>query len=215
MAREPRASAPATWDALADLYDAQERHETGAVDAATRLAAAMPGERLIDLATGTGLLLRRLAQDPTRPRQAIGVDRSACMLTLVGRLPPGWTTLHADARHVPLPDGWADIVTCSYLLHLLDPIDRVEVLAEARRLLRPQASSRIVVVTIWSDEGRLGGRLVSGTLRLAANARPTVWGGLRPHDPSAELTVAGFTLTRRVVLPRRGYPSLVLAAALR
>ena len=214
-ARELRASAMATWDGLADCYNAQELYETRALETAVRLAAATPGERLVDLGTGTGLLLRCLAERPTGPLHAVGVDRSARMLARVGPLPSGWSTMLADARAVALPDGWADVVTCSYLLHLLDRAERVEVLAEARRLLRPEASSRLIVVTVWSDERRPGGRLISGALRLAARARPTVWGGLRPHDPGAELTIAGFTLTRRIVLPRHGYPSLVIAAARR
>jgi len=92
------------------------------------------------------------------------------MLARVGPLPSGWSTMLADARAVALPDGWADVVTCSYLLHLLDRAERVEVLAEARRLLRPEASSRLIVVTVWSDERRPGGRLISGALRLAARA---------------------------------------------
>ena len=121
------------------------------------LAAAQPGDRLVDLATGTGLLLRRLAAAPVRPRAAIGVDRSAGMLAHVGELPAGWSTLNADARAVPLPDGSADVVTCAYLLHLLDPADRAAVLAEARRLLahRRARSPRLVVVTTWAEGDQL------------------------------------------------------------
>jgi len=119
-ARELRVSAMATWDGLADRYNAQKLYETRALETAVRLAAATPGERLVDLATGTGLLLRCLAERPTGPLHAVGVDRSARMLARVGPLPSGWSTMLADARAVALPDGWADVVTCSYLLHLLD-----------------------------------------------------------------------------------------------
>lgn len=119
-ARELRVSAMATWDGLADRYNAQEPYETRALETAVRLAAATPGERLVDLGTGTGLLLRCLAERPIGPLHAVGVDRSARMLARVGPLPSGWSTMLADARAVALPDGWADVVTCSYLLHLLD-----------------------------------------------------------------------------------------------
>lgn len=208
----PRAAAAVTWDRLASRYRAQEHLEAHAVDAALRLAAISPGERLVDLATGTGLVLRRLAQRPSRPREAVGVDRSVDMLARVGELPGGWSTLQADARQVPLPDGWADVVVCSYLLHLLEPAERAEVLAQARRLLRPGPSGRLITVTVWSDPRRARGRLISRLLRVAARARPAAWGGLCPLDPSADLTGAGFLVMRRVVLPGRGYPSLVLAA---
>jgi len=209
--RDEAASA-ATWDRHAARYGRQERWETAAIDAALRIAAPQPHERLVDLATGTGLVLRRLAAAPeeARPRQAIGVDRSAGMAATVGGLPPRWSVLEADARRVPLPDGCADVVTCAYLLHLLDAEARAAVLAEARRLLSPRASSRLVVVTVWSPRPA-----VRAALGLLARARPAACAALSPLDPSADLAHAGFAPTRRAVLPRRGYPSLVLGARTR
>ena len=206
---DDEAAAAATWDRLAGRYGAQERHELAAIDTAVGLAAAQPGDRLVDLATGTGLLLHRLAAAPVRPREAIGVDRSAGMLARVGDLPAGWSTLNADARAVPLPDGSADVVTCAYLLQLLDPDDRAAVLAEARRLLAREASAapRLVVVTTWAE-----GRLTRAALDRLARARPATAGGMRPLDPADDLARAGFATTRREVLARGRYPSLVLAA---
>lgn len=210
---EPLASAAATWDRLAPRYRAQERFEARAIEAAVRLAEPTPAKRLVDLATGTGLVLRHLAsQRGQRPQQAIGVDRSPAMLARVGALPEGWSTILGDARSVPIAGGWADVVVCAYLLHLLDAGERRDVLAETRRLLRGDASARLVVVTVWADRRRPGGRLLHAGLELAARARPERWAGLRPLDPSAELRAAGFSLTRHVVLRRRCYPSLVIAA---
>ena len=203
-----------TWDRLAARYGAQEHLERHAIDVALRLAAPAAGERLVDLGTGSGLVLRRLAATcADLPSEAIGVDRSAGMLARVGPLPAGWSTVRADVRDTPLRDGCADVVTCAYLLHLLAPDDRAAVLAEAHRLLAPGPRARLVVVTVWADERRAGGRAVARLLRLAARARPAAWGGLRPLDPAPDLAAAGFAVTRRAVLPRRGYPSLVLAAA--
>lgn len=201
-----------TWDRLAARYGAQERLELRAIESALRLAAPAPEERLVDLGTGTGLLLRRLGALPARPRAAVGVDRSAGMLARAGPLPAGCSILRADARAVPLPDGWADVVTCAYVLHLLGEADRRELLGEARRLLRPGRGARLVVVTVWADERRPAGSLLARALRAAARLRPSAWAGLRPLDPSADLAAAGFAVTQRIVLPRRGYPSLVLAA---
>lgn len=214
LQRDRRAAASTIWDALAARYRAQEHLETHAVDVALRLAAPEPHERLVDLATGTGLVLRRLAARPGRPREAIGVDRSVGMLARVGDLPSGWSTLRADARHVALPAGCADVVTCSYVLHLLDRAERADVIAEAKRLLAASTASRLVTVSVWSDDSRVRGRLISRALRTATRARPAAWGGLRPLDPSTDLAAAGFVVTRRVVLPRRGYPSLVIGATL-
>lgn len=203
----------ATWDRLAPRYGRQERFELHAIDTLLRLAAPGPDERLLDIATGTGLVLRRLAARRAQPREAVGVDRSPGMLARAGELPPGCSTLLADARRIPLPDGWADVVTCAYALHLLDRPQRAALLAEARRLLRGDAAGRLVVATVWVDERRTGGHVAATALRLAGRIRPRALGGLRPLDPSADLRAAGFAIDRRVVLPRGGYPSLVLLAA--
>jgi len=207
MARRSDPSAIATWDDNARRYGAQEHWETAAVDAALDVAQPRSGERLVDLATGTGLVLRRLAVRAGGPSEALGVDRSPGMLAQVGELPEGWSVVTADARRVPLPDGWADVVTCAYLLQLLDEGARTDVLAEARRLLAPRPSSRLVVVTSWS-----GSTPVRAALGLLARARPQSSGGMRPLDPSADLERAGFALTQRTVVARQGYPSLVLGA---
>lgn len=198
-------AATATWDRNAARYAAQEGLEARALLAAVRLAAPGPEDTLVDLATGTGALLRVLAAAASRPGRAVGVDRSAAMLAAVGPLPEGWRTLQADARAVPLPDGTADVVTCAYALQLLPRVDRDAVLREARRLLRP--GGRLVLVTPWA--GRRPGALL---LRGAALGAPARLGGLMPLDPAPELPAAGFRLLHRIRLPRGGYPSLVLAA---
>ena len=212
MSRPRDGSAAASWDANASRYHTQERLEERAIEVAARYAGPFDQATLIDLATGTGAMLRALAAGPSRPAAVVGVDRSPGMLAEVGPLPGGWTTLEADARAVPLPDAGADVVTCAYLLHLLAPADRLAVLLEARRLLRPGPGSRIVVVTVWTAPGRLGGRLAGGALRAAAALAPGRLGGLAPLDPTGQLERAGFEVTHRCELPRAGYPSLVLRA---
>jgi len=143
---------------------------------------------------------------------ATGVERSAGMLAQVGRLPDEWLVIRGDARCVSLPDGAADVVTCCYLLHLLGLEDRGRVLREARRLLGSSPGPRLVIVTVWANSDTVGGRLLSGVLPRLAAASPSRWGGLRPLDPTAELGPAGLVATHRVVLPRGGYPSLVVRA---
>ena len=182
------------------------------MSAVLRLAAPGRQETVLDLGSGTGAVLGALAANTPRPAVAIGVDRSAGMLARVGALPAGWSTILADARHVPLPDAVADVVICAYVLQLLAREARGEILAEARRLLRPGPAARIVVVTVWADPGRLAGRVTQLGLRTLVRARPAAWGGLAPLDPTDDLRAAGFLPDRRVVLPRGGYPSLVVRA---
>jgi SAM-dependent methyltransferase len=91
------ANSEATWDAHAARYSSQERLEAHAISAALRLAEPGPSDGLVDLATGTGAVLRALAQRRPRPAAAVGVDRSANMLSRVGALPEGWRTVQGDA----------------------------------------------------------------------------------------------------------------------
>ena len=202
----------AAWDRQAARYGAQEWLEARAISAALAVADPGPEDRLVDLATGTGAVLRALAGRPQRPGTAVGVDHSAGMLSRVGRLPEGWRIVRGDARSVPLPDGETDVVTCSYLLQLLAMDDRGRVLGEARRLLGHTLRARLVVVTPWANRGTPGGRLVHATLRGLASGRPERFGGLMPLDPTGEFEAAGLVPTHRIFLPRGGYPSLVIRA---
>lgn len=206
------AGARATWDRLATGYGRQEHLEHAALAVALRLARPVAADRMVDLATGTGAVLRATAGLADRPEEAVGVDRSPRMLSRVGSLPPGWRTVLSDARSVPELDGTFTLAVCSYLLHLLPPAERLAVLEEAHRLLQDDPAARLVVVTVWADPSTVRGRFVGGSLRALAAARPAAWGGLRPLDPAEDLRAAGFVVTDVFGVRRGGYPSLVLRA---
>ena len=201
---------PADWDRQAARYGAQEHLEVAPVAAALRLARVRPRDRVVDLATGTGVVLRALAAGTPRPARAVGVDSSAGMLAQVGALPDGFALLEADAADTGLPDGTADLVTCGYLLQLVGPEERLAVAREARRLLAP--GGRVVVITTWADRRRPGGWVVHHVLAGIAAAAPVGLGGLRPVDPTDALERAGLRVVRRLEHPRGGYPSLALLA---
>lgn len=196
-----------SWDRAARLYDLQLWLERAALRTALKIARVDPDERLLDLGCGTGALLRELAGSPVRPEEAIGVDGSAQMLARVPRLPPGWRLVRADAAELPFPDRGFDVLTCAYLLHLLGPEQRADVLTEARRVLRP--GGRLVAVTVAPPRSTRLARWVDRCFR-ATRVRG-VLAGLRPLDPSADLEAAGFEprASRRT---HCGYPSLIVAA---
>lgn len=198
------ADAQRIWDRAARGYARQEQLERRAVARAVELAAPARGDEVLDLATGTGLVLRELAARSTPPATVVGLDRSSGMLAEIGRLPTGWRTVQGDAVALPFADGSFDVAIASYLLHLLDPPTRRAVLAELHRVVRP--GGRLVVVTVWS--ARWTAR--AGLAGLAA-ASEAIWGGLRPLDPRAGIDAAGFRITRAATLSR-GYPSLVVLA---
>jgi SAM-dependent methyltransferase len=137
-----------------------------------------------------------LAARGARPGEAVGLDRSGSMLAVAAaRLPPGWSLLRGDARRLPFADGSFDLVSACYLLHLLGPDDRIRVLAEVARVLRP--GGRVVVVTTESR------RPVTRTLL----ERLPRWSGLRALDPAREFGAAGLRPVRARFVPSP-WPSL-------
>jgi ubiquinone/menaquinone biosynthesis C-methylase UbiE len=200
-----------TWPAgtrVARLYDTQLWLERTALRAAIEMAEIGEEDRLLDLGTGTGALLGQLAEQRPAPREAVGVDTSAAMLARAPALPVGWQLLRADAGQLPFPDRSFDVLTTAYLLHLLDEPTRRAVLAEARRVLRPQG--RLVAVTVAMPRSRALARALSPIFHVAQRSSG-VMAGLRPLDPRAELQSGGFSLqgVRRIT---RGYPSMITLA---
>jgi ubiquinone/menaquinone biosynthesis C-methylase UbiE len=179
------------WSRAARLYDLQLPLERRALDAAVELAGAEPDDRLIDVATGTGGLLRGLAAARTRPDRAVGVDASESMLERVPPLPAGWELTQADARALPFPDASFDVATACYLLHFLAPTSRNQVLREVARVLR--ADGRLVVVTPAEPRTRVMQVLAAPVLTLARRSSGTP-AGLRPLDPTRALRDAGFAV---------------------
>jgi len=193
-----------TWNRAARRYARQERLECQAIRRALKLAAPRPEEELLDVATGTGLVLRELALRPGPPARAVGLDRSEAMLARVGALPAGWCLVPGDATALPFPDASFDVALCAYLLHVLEPEASDAALAELRRVVRP--GGRLVVVTVWTAR-TASSMLLAGLARVA----PEAFIGLRPLDPRPALTRAGWTPARAAVL-REGYPSLIVLA---
>lgn len=192
------------WDRAAGAYARQEHLELQAVRRALDLAAVGEDEALLDVGTGTGLLLRELARRPGRPAWAMGVDRSPEMLARVTGLPPTWSTVLGDADGLPFGEATFDVATASYLLHVLDATTRAAALSELHRVVRP--GGRLVVVSVWSARPATGVLLAA-----AARVAPAALLGLTPYDPRPELPAAGWAIERVATL-HRGYPSLVILA---
>ena len=189
-------------------YDSQLWLERRALDTALELAAPRPEDRVLDIATGTGALLRRLADRPGLPGEVTGVDASAAMLERVPALPRGWRVARADARRLPIDDATVDVVTCAYLIHLLEVDDRRAVLSEIARVLAP--GGRVVLVSLLMGRGLLGGGVLAPVQRGLCRVlgRGSGWCAL---DPTLELSDAGLR-PRRGQVRTRGYASLCLLA---
>ncbi len=197
-----------TWDRLSRRYDRQAWLERAAIAAALDLLRPAPSERLLDVGTGTGAVLRELGRRAVRPEAATGVDASAAMLARVPPLPAGWTTATADARALPFADGAFDVACAAYVLHVLPDADRPAALGELRRVLAP--GGRLITITPAVPDSGWARPLARSLDRLGAR-RPERLCGLRALDPRADLARAGLAVaSARWSL--RGYPSLCVLA---
>lgn len=131
------------YAALAADYEQRWRHYLGETTRhALNALAPQSGERILDVACGTGFALARLAEMPFGLDLA-GTDINLHMLSR-SRLPSTVDLVHADARHLPFADGRFDAVITLNALHYLDnPAIAIE---EMARVIVPGGR---LVVTDW------------------------------------------------------------------
>jgi SAM-dependent methyltransferase len=94
-------------------------------------AGLKQGERVLDLACGTGIVARRAAQ---RGVAVIGLDPNPGMLAVARAAAPGVTAwVQAGAEAMPLPDAAFDVALCQLGLQFF--ADQPAALREVRRVL--------------------------------------------------------------------------------
>jgi demethylmenaquinone methyltransferase/2-methoxy-6-polyprenyl-1,4-benzoquinol methylase len=94
---------------------------------------AGPGDRVLDVATGTGLVAAELIRQ--KGCKVVGLDQSPDMLAVArGRLPDA-ELVEASAESLPFADASFDALTFTYLLRYVD--EPAETLAELARVVRP------------------------------------------------------------------------------
>jgi demethylmenaquinone methyltransferase/2-methoxy-6-polyprenyl-1,4-benzoquinol methylase len=102
-----------------------------------------PGQRILDVATGTGMVAGALAQ---RGAVVTALDQSEAMLAVArARNHAGVTFIRGEAEHLPFPDASFDALTFTYLLRYVD--EPAATLAELARVVKPQG--RIGMVEFW------------------------------------------------------------------
>jgi demethylmenaquinone methyltransferase/2-methoxy-6-polyprenyl-1,4-benzoquinol methylase len=143
----------AMFDRIAPRYDRLNAVMTMRRDRAWRratLAAARvgPGDRVIDVACGTGDLVELAA---SRGARVVGVDFASGMLGIAGRRGLTAHLVRGDALALPLPDAAADALTCAFALRNFVAIPPF--LAEAARVLRD--GGRLALLEVATPRTRL------------------------------------------------------------
>jgi ubiquinone/menaquinone biosynthesis C-methylase UbiE len=127
-------------DNAAEVYDRQLAPAMFAPWAPVLLdtAGVQPGEHVIDIACGTGVVTRLAAARVGRRGRIVGLDINAAMLAVarahasaVAAAPIEW--LDANAQAIPLPDTSFDVALCQQGLQQFP--DPLTALREVRRIL--------------------------------------------------------------------------------
>jgi ubiquinone/menaquinone biosynthesis C-methylase UbiE len=141
---------PEQYDAWARVYDLfWARYVNKTIPVLQRAADVQAGERVLDLACGTGTFEQRvLAAVPDA--QIVGVDLAPAMVErarakLDGR--PNVRFEQADVHALPFDDNAFDVAVCANTFHYFTHPEAV--LAEARRVLQP--GGRLVVLDWCRD----------------------------------------------------------------
>jgi demethylmenaquinone methyltransferase / 2-methoxy-6-polyprenyl-1,4-benzoquinol methylase len=115
-----------------------------------------PGQRILDVATGTGLVAAAVARSGAT---VVGLDQSGEMLAAAREQLAGLADraelVEGEAERLPFPDGEFDALTFTYLLRYVD--DPAATLAELARVVRP--GGRIGMVEFGVPAARLARRL--------------------------------------------------------
>lgn len=98
-------------------------------------AGIMAGQRVLDVACGTGIVARTAVDRVGPEGHVAGVDVNDAMLTVARRVGPGIDYRQGDAASLPFPDGSFDAVVCQMALMFFP--DRVRAMTEMRRVARP------------------------------------------------------------------------------
>ncbi len=136
---------------MADLYDAYwvpAVLDTFAHELASRIT---PSSRVLDLATGTGLVAGYAAMSAGSEGEVIGYDPTPGLLNAArakqfSGAPIRW--VEGFAEEMPFEDGSFDVVLCHQGLQYV--ADRAQTFAEVKRVLKPGGMFH---VGVWSSAG--------------------------------------------------------------
>jgi ubiquinone/menaquinone biosynthesis C-methylase UbiE len=101
-----------------------------------------PGDRIIDLCSGTGRLTIMIGKRLAGSGEVIGIEMSPAQFEMAGRKrkPDVVSFVNGDARRTGYSDGYFDKAVISGALHELPKAIRAEVLSEAFRITHPGGS---------------------------------------------------------------------------
>jgi ubiquinone/menaquinone biosynthesis C-methylase UbiE len=173
-------------------------------------AGIREGMQVLEVATGSGEMLRRLVR-ANRSGSTVGIDLSPNMASRAQRkarreFPACSAYCQAvDARHMPFRDESFDLIMCCYLLELLGSEDIVRTVNEFHRVLR--AGGRLVLVLIGQNTA-----VFNRAYKVAGALAPAFWGRQVADNVPGVIEAGRFRIVRDRMVRQGFYPSRVLVA---
>jgi len=145
------------WDKAAEHYERYwSRQIEPAQDRLLAAAALRPGDAVVDIACGTGLVTMRAADAVGSRGRVVGTDISQVMVEAVAAQAAARGLTQANfrrmgAEQLKLPDGEFDVALDALgLMYVPDPL---QALREMHRVLKPGGRA---VACVWGARGRCG-----------------------------------------------------------
>jgi ubiquinone/menaquinone biosynthesis C-methylase UbiE len=168
------------------------------------------GMKVLEVATGSGEMFRRLVRVNTRGA-TIGVDLSPNMAAHTQRaarrkFPRAQSHCQAvDARQMPFRAETFDAIFCCYLLELLSGDDIVHTLREFRRVLRDRG--RLTLVLIGQNTP-----MFNAIYKVVGKVAPAFWGRQVEQRVPELIEATRFKILHDRIVRQTFYPSRVLVA---
>lgn len=199
------------YDHLAGVYPAStfffhsKAHRT-----ALEMSGIHDGMSVLEVATGSGEMFRRLAKS-NPAGYTCGVDLSPNMAARTqaqARKKFPRASLHCqavDARALPYRDGAFDSIFCCYLFELLSTDDVGLTMEEMQRVLKPRGQLTTILIGQQAE-------FFNKVYRLASSLVPSFWGRQMDQSVVTILEASGFRITQDRLVRQGFYPSRILTA---
>ena len=159
------------WDLRAETYDSHFSFTFWTLKKLVSMLQLGRSSCLLDLACGTGWLVRYAARLCRGRGEFFGVDVSSKMIEKAQSSSAGYANVHfrkANVEQLPFSDDSFDFITCSNAFHHFS--NPANVLGEAYRVLKPRG--RIYILDATADDfvtkifGRLAPKLEPAHVKL-------------------------------------------------
>ncbi|MBO0856763.1 MAG: methyltransferase domain-containing protein [Nocardia sp.] len=186
---------PRTYRAFTSVFFGGTRRYTVRLAA---VAGAGPDQRVLDIASGPGLLATAHADRVGPDGEVVGIDAAREMVDYARARTadrPNCRFEYGLAQSLDLPDATFDLVTCTFAMHHIPENDRARAISEMRRVLRPGGRLLLADMAAVGAHGRV-------TKMLSRHMDPTEIDIRRYREP---LRDTGFDeISYRVLKPSTG-----------